>query len=214
MSRGHPISYSAAELAWVKANATLPAPELHAAFCSAFGRHDVSQVNLMSLRKRNGWRTGRSGRIEAGNVPANKGKPMPQHIRAKCAGTMFKKGNRPHTHRGAGHESIDSKDGYTWLIVDETNPYTGAPTRRVLKHKYLWEQLHGPVPEGYCLKCIDGNRQNTNPANWEAIPRATLPFLNGHRGHDYDSAPTEVKPAIMAVAKLKHAIGSAKKGGS
>jgi hypothetical protein len=29
------------------------------------------------------------------------------------------------------------------------------------------------------LKCLDGNKQNTDPSNWEAVPRALLPRLAG-----------------------------------
>jgi hypothetical protein len=61
-----------------------------------------------------------------------------------------------------------------------------------------------------CLKCLDGNRQNTAPSNWQAIPRGALPFLNGHRGHDYESVPTELKPTVLALAKVKHAVGKKK----
>jgi hypothetical protein len=68
-----------------------------------------------------------------------------------------------------------------------------------------WEEVNGPVPAGYVLKSRDGNRQNTDPSNWELVPRAILPRLNGRFGRDYDSTPSELKPTIMAVAKLEHA---------
>jgi hypothetical protein len=31
-----------------------------------------------------------------------------------------------------------------------------------------------------------------------------LPYMNAHRGPDYDSAASEVKPAALALAKLKY----------
>jgi hypothetical protein len=68
-----------------------------------------------------------------------------------------------------------------------------------------WEEANGPVPAGYVLKSREGNRQNTDPANWELVPRAILPRLNGRFGRNYDSAPSELKPTIMVVAKLEHA---------
>jgi hypothetical protein len=62
------------------------------------------------------------------------------------------------------------------------------------------------VPGGYALKCLDGNKLNTDPGNWEAVPRALLPRLNGKSGRNYDRAPDELKPTIMAVAKLEQRV--------
>jgi hypothetical protein len=63
-------------------------------------------------------------------------------------------------------------------------------------------------PDGHVLKCLDGNKQSTDPSNWELIPRALLPRLGGRFGRDYDNAPDASKPTIMAVAKLEHAARS------
>ncbi|MHC2297885.1 hypothetical protein [Rhizobium mongolense] len=41
-----------------------------------------------------------------------------------------------------GHERVDSKDGYIVTIVDEENPWTGAKTRPVHKHRWLWGRSH------------------------------------------------------------------------
>lgn len=206
--KGRRIEYSEAELLFIELLSKLPRKDLHRHFCDHFGRMDVSQAALTALCKRRGWLTGRTGRYEKGRTPENKGRKMP--FNPNSARTQFKKGNKPHTWRGAGHERIDEKDGYVIMIVDETNPWTGAPTRPVLKHRYLWEKEHGPVPDGYCLKCLDGDKTNTDPSNWEAIPRAMLPRLNGRWGRTpYDDAPDELKPVIMATARLEHAARTA-----
>ncbi|WP_432256044.1 HNH endonuclease signature motif containing protein [Limimaricola sp. AA108-03] len=207
--RRQPISYSEYEEVWIKVRSHLPRHELHQLFCETFRREDVSQANLTALCKRRGWLTGRTGRFEKGTKPVNKGKTMP--FNPNSAATRFKKGQRPHTWRGAGHEAIDPKEGYVWMIVAETNPYTGAPTRRVLKHKWLWEKAHGPIPEGHALKCLDGDKTNCAPSNWEAVPRALLPRLNGRFGRGYDQAPEELKLTILAVAKLEHAARQARR---
>ncbi|MCW1932647.1 HNH endonuclease signature motif containing protein [Pararhodobacter zhoushanensis] len=197
--KGQSIPYSDAELRWIKRNRDLPRRDLHTKFCALFDRKDVSRINLTALCKRKGWLTGRTGCYEKGRVPENKGKRMPYNERS--AATQFKSGQRPHTWRGPGHESTD-KDGYVWLIVAETNPHTGADTRRVMKHRWLWEQANGPVPDGHVLKALDGDRGNTDPSNWRVIPRALLPRLTGRFGRDYDAAPDELKPLIMATAEL------------
>lgn len=92
------------------------------------------------------------------------------------------------------------------------NPAGGWCTSSLV-HVIRWEAEHGPVPPGMALKCLDGNRQNTDPENWEAIPRGMLPRLAGGRWNrlPYDSAPDELKPTIMAIAKLDHAARAAAK---
>lgn len=204
------IGWLDAELAWIEANRTRPRAELHSAFCFRFGRRDVSQGALSSLCKRKGWLTGRDGRIQPGSVPPNKGKRMPQHANSVAA--HFRKGQRPHTAKDVGYESIDT-DGYVRICVAEPNPWTGARTRMVFKHRWLWEREHGPVPRGHALKCLDGNKLNTDPANWEAVPREILPRLNGRFGRNYDAAAPEIKPVIMATAKLEHAARLLRNGG-
>lgn len=203
--KGHPIKYSTLEMEWLEANRLKVISDYHREFCSTFRRADVSWVNLHSLRKRKGWATGRTGCFVKGQEPPNKGKKCApgrggRHPNARK--TQFKAGQLPHNTNYAGHERI-SKDGYVEISVNETNPHTGYERRYVLKHRWLWEREHGPVPEGMALKCR-GDRLNTDPSNWELVPRALLPRLNGRFGRDYDTAPNELKPVIMAVARLEH----------
>jgi hypothetical protein len=200
--KGRQISYSPEELAWIKACSDLPRADLYRLFIEIFKRTDVAQTNLTALCKRKGWLTGRTGRFVKGQVTDNGMKGKPAHPNTKA--TQFKKGGVSHTYRGPGHERVCNKDGYVTLIVAETNPWTGAKTRPVLKHRYLWEQANGPVPKGMRLKCLDGDRANTDPANWEAVPFGLALRLNGKSGRGYDTAPDELRPVIMATAKLEH----------
>lgn len=201
--KGRAISYSPEELAWIEARKEMPRRAMHAEFCARFRRDDVSLIHINALCKRKGWLTGRTGQFHADQVPHNKGKKMPSH--PNSARHLFQKGHRPHTYRGAGHERVD-RQGYVIMIVDEVNPWTGAATRQVQKHRWLWEKANGPVPDGHALKCLDGDRTNTDPSNWEAIPRAVLLRLNGAaRRLKYDEAAPEIKPTLMTIAKVEHA---------
>jgi hypothetical protein len=200
--------YSAAELAWLEERSKLPIPDLHRAFVDQFARLDVTPAKLLSLRKRMGWRTGRTGQFPKGGVSHNKGKKMP--FNANTARTQFKGGQLPHNTKWLGHERVDG-NGYVVISIGETNPHTGFERRYVLKHKYLWEQANGPIPTGMCLKCL-GERQDSDPSNWELVPRGLLPRLNGKSGRNYDAAPAELKPTIMAIAKLEHRARERKSG--
>ncbi|TKT58375.1 HNH endonuclease [Rhizobiaceae bacterium LC148] len=205
--------FSEAEIQWLRENRTMTIGEYHRAFSDQFGRDDVTAENLHALRKRQGWKTGRTGQFEKGAEPVNKGKTCPPGVGGRhpnAQRTQFRKGQVPHTFRGAGHERIDTKDGYVVIIVDEENPWTGAKTRPVHKHRWLWEKKHGPIPDGFVLKCLDGDKTNCDPSNWELIPREVLPHLTARFGMAYDQAEPELKPTIMAVAKLKHAVKKAR----
>lgn len=206
--KGRQIIYSAAELRFIERHSKAPRLELQAAFAKRFGRADVLVMHLHALCKRKGWLTGRTGCFEPGLVPHNKGKEMP--FNPNSARTRFKKGNLPHNTNYLGHERV-SKDGYVEISIAETNPHTGFERRYVLKHRWLWEQMHGPVPEGMCLKC-KRDQLNTEPANWELIPRAMLPRLSGRFGRNYDHAHDDLKPTIMAVVKLEHRVREKRQG--
>ncbi|CAA2142822.1 HNH endonuclease signature motif containing protein [Hyphomicrobium sp. ghe19] len=211
---GRHRSFNDAEIAWLRENRMMVIGDYYKEFCRRFGRHDISANGLNALRKRKGWKTGRTGQFVKGQEPPNKGKTCPpgkggRHPNARR--TQFRKGHMPHNSRGAGHERLDSKDGYIIMIVADKNPWTGANTRPVHKHRYLWEKANGAIPDGHVLKCLDGDKTNCDPSNWEAIPRGVLPHLNGRHGMDYDQASPEVKPALMTLAKLKQAARNAKK---
>lgn len=206
--RGRLRTYTQAEMKWLEANSTLPIAEYNRMFTEIFGR-TLGPTALHGLRKRMGWKTGRTGQFEKGAEPMNKGKvcaPGTGGRHPNAQRTQFRKGQVPHTFKGAGHERIDSKDGYVIIIVDEPNPWTGAKTRPVHKHRYLWEQANGPIPDDHVLKCLDGDKTNCDPANWELISRGVLPHLSARFGMHFDDALPELKPTIMAVAKLKHAV--------
>lgn len=207
MRRG-PIPYSAAEMDWLEENRLLPIADYHRRFVETFGRQ-VTAGALHGLRKRYKWKTGRTGHFEQGQVSWNKGKkcePGTGGLHPNAQRTQFKRGGLPHNTKYLGHERV-SKDGYVEISIDEENPHTGYERRYVLKHLHLWVKENGPVPDGMCSKAVDGNRQNTDPANWVLIPRGILPRINGGRATRvmaYDTAPDELKPVLMTLARVDH----------
>ncbi len=208
---GGSIRLSQAEIDWLRLHASLPRALLHAVFVLRWERYDFSQSALKGVCQRYGIRTGRTGRFPKGNIPANLGMNLPSH--PNSVRSQFRNGQEPHNTRHLGHERTDA-DGYVWISVAETNPYTGYGRRYVAKHRFLWEQAHGPLPESHVLKCKGDDRSNCDPSNWEAIPRSILPRLNGRYGRGYDAAPAEVRPVILAAARLEHAAREIRKRSS
>jgi hypothetical protein len=207
--KGRAIPYEPEELVWIEARKDWPRAELHKAFCWFWMREDVSCNALKALCKRKGWMTGRTGCFEKGHKPHNKGKTFNPPGSEKG---RFKKGHLPHNTKYLGHERV-SKDGYIEISIDGTNPHTGFERRYVLKHRWLWEQANGPLPDGHVLKCLDGHKTNTDPSNWEAIPRALLPRLSGGRWYQpYDEYEPEVRPVVLTVARLEHEAREKRRG--
>lgn len=198
---GRHIKFSAVEIAWLRANCTMKIGDYHRAFCAEFDRTDMTAAALHGLRKRKKWKTGRDGRFNRGAVPWSKGKKIGNN--PGSARTQFKKGDRSgvaaEIYKPIGSERIS--DGY---LVRKINDGFPMQSRWRAVHLLNWESENGPLPKGNCLKCLDGNRLNTDPLNWELVPRGLLPRLNGKSGRGYDDAPAELKPTIMAVAKLEH----------
>jgi len=203
--KGTCIPYSAEELAWIETRKTEPRHETHAGFCAEFDRTDVTLQNLNAVCKRNGWLTGRTGRYDPGTTPPNKGKTMP--FNANSAATRFQKGQRTgranDLWKPIGTERV-TEDGYI-----ERKVHDGLPmqSRWQLLQRIEWEAANGPIPAGYALKCLNGNKADTSASNWEAVPRGVLARLNGGRFKKriaFDAAAPELKPTLMAVARLEH----------
>lgn len=216
MPKGKAIPYSAEEMAWLEANRLLPVADYARGFNAAFGR-EVDPKNLHALRKRKGWKTGRTGQFETGREPRNKGtkcEPGKGGLHPNARRTQFKPGGR------TGKAALNYQPIGAERIVEgyrERKVHDGLPrqSRWQLVHRIEWEAINGLVPEGMCLKCLDGDRLNADPSNWALVPRSILPRLAGGRRKQYlayDDASPEVRPALLAVAKLDDKARKARRG--
>lgn len=207
--KGRWIHYSDEELGWIKACSDQPRPETHALFVQIFKRQDVSLSNFNSLCKRKGWLTGRTGCFVKGQAAHNAGKPFcPRGSEKGWFKPGVRQGVATRLYQPIGTERI-TKDGYRERKINDDLP----PQRRWRAvHLVEWEKVNGPLPKGHALKCLDGDKLNADPSNWTCIPRALLPRLNGRFGRGYDSAPAELRPTILAVARLEHKAREAGKG--
>lgn len=133
---------------------------------------------------------GEAHRYLKGHTPWNKGKNMP--VVGRMAETQFKKGNEPHNTKHDGYERI-SKDGYIEVRIRKG--------KFMFKHRYLWEQVNGPVPKGHCLVFKDGNKMNITIDNLEVITRSEN--MKRNTIHRYSE---ELKPIVKLIGKLKNKI--------
>jgi len=197
---GKLLAYSTEKLTWLKENYPLmTAPDLAAAFNAAFGTsHTVDAIK--ATLGRNNIISGRTGRFETGLLPWNTG--TKGVMKANCGN--FKPGNAPPNRKPLGTQRICSKDGFILIKIAETDPHTGFATRYKHKHVWIWEQANGPVPDGHVVAFCDGNKLKCEIENLMLVTRAELLSLNLH---NYKAAPPEIKPSILALAKVEAKAG-------
>lgn len=127
-----------------------------------------------ACRLRRGDNVGAATRFEKGHVPANKGLRRPGWFRGRMRETQFKKGQRGIRWMPIGAEVRDG-DGY--LIRKVTEEGRGRQRWKFV-HVILWEEAYGPVPPGYAVKFIDGDRRNVVLSNLCLVSRSDLGRLN------------------------------------
>lgn len=150
----------------------IPTKELAARFNARFNTN-VTPSAMKSYKGTHKLLSGCPYRFKKGHVPANKGKKMPPEVYEKVKTTMFKKGQIPANHRPVGSERINV-DGYIEVKVREPNAWE-------LKHRIVWEQVNGKVPDGYVVIMLDENKQNCELSNLKLIKRSELLAMNRYR---------------------------------
>ena len=109
-------------------------------------------------------------------------------------------GGRPRVPVGTERRS---KDGYVVVKVREEASVPMSKDNWVLKHVHVYEQVHGPVPDGHSVYFADGDKSNFDPANLVAVPHRLVGVMSALRSegvtwHDADSLR-----AVMALARLR-----------
>lgn len=188
------------QLGWLRANyQSMSRKQLANAVCSAFGI-EVTYAQVVAALKNHKITCGRTGRFEPGQKAWNDGVKGSIPVNR----TSFRAGHTPHNTRHLWHERVNV-NGYVEIQVPETNPHTGYKHRYRHKHVWIWEQLHGSkVPAGHVVIFKDGDSRNFDHDNLVLVTRSELLVMNLH---DYKDAPDELKPSIMALAKVEAKAG-------
>jgi hypothetical protein len=132
---------------------------------------------------------GVSGRFQKGQVGWNKGKRYQPGGRAKE--TQFKPGHgrtgkAAEVYQPIGTERI-TKDGYRQRKVNDDMP---RQRRWKMLHVIVWEEHHGPVPQGHAVTFKDGDRSNCAIDNLALLTRREL--LERNTIHRYPEELREV----------------------
>ena len=162
-----------------------------------------------SLEKiqRAGYETSKSpasiaARFQKGSVPPNKGKKVSPEVYSKIQPTMFKKGRTPVNHRDVGAERVNVY-GYIEIKVSEPNTWR-------LKHRVMWEEVNGAIPNGYNVQFKNHNPLDCRIENLYLISKAEqLAKENSF----YAKYPKEIQEIIRLKGVVNRAIHKAEKNG-
>lgn len=128
-------------------------------------------------------------RFKPGQVSWNKG----THFCAggRSAETRFKPGARPQTWVPIG-TVVTGPDGYLKRKVRDDAPPGMTRRNWVWLHRELWEQHHGPVPDGHAVAFVNGDRTDIRIENLQLVPRAAL-----MRRNTVHNLPPELKQVVQ-----------------
>ena len=174
----------------------------------------LSEAQIGNAKAKLGVRSGtHGGRFEKGHTPHNKGKTWADYGapegHARSRETCFRAGNlsgyAAQHEQPVGAERVN-RDGYVEVKVAE-DPQAKPNKNFRMKHHVVYEQAHGPIPDGCNIVFADRDRRNFDPANLVAVPRKLWSTIAKRKlaYHDADSLR-----AAMAVAELDQAAHAAR----
>lgn len=137
-------------------------------------------------------------RFQKGLVPANKGLRRPGWFRGRMRETQFKKGQGgPRTMPVGSTRLIE---GYVYRKVSAI-PFQPYTVNWKPEHVLLWTAAHGPVPPGYKLRFLNGDRQDIRLENLELVTHADV-----MRRNTVHNLPPELAKAIQLLGALNRKI--------
>ena len=163
-----------------------------------FGK-EYTRSQLKGFYRNHDLNSGLTGQFEKGHIPENGFKPG--QVPPGSVKHRFKKGHKPINWRPVGSERVNV-DGYIEIKTEEPNVWK-------LKQKVVWEAVNGPVPDGFKLIFLDGNKENISIENLEMVSNDEMLEMN-RKGLRYDD-PESTKTGIL-IAKVNRAAAKLQKG--
>lgn len=102
-----------------------------------------------------------------------------------------------------GHEQIDHF-GYTLVKTkDDINSSNHDDSRNYTpKQRVVYEQLHGPIPEGYCVIFLNQDRTDFSPDNLVCVPKGYRALINQGHSNLRLTHDVEMNKTILAYCDL------------
>ena len=163
---------------FLKTNAPLMSrKELTEAFNARFGTNKTKSAIAQACIAR-GFNSSNSGRFEKGNRPWFEGMSSEErksHYTEESLRAATEAALKVTKTLKIGDERV--LDGVPHIVV---NTEIGAPKEKRFypKRRYVWEQLHGEIPAGHSIICLDSNQMNCDPSNLYCIPNGFKAILS------------------------------------
>lgn len=135
---------------------------------------------------------GANTRFKKGHQPWHAGKK----IGATKSCTSFKKGQQPHNHMPIGAYRIAATGYLEIKFSHEPGSYL---KRWKAVHRAVWEEAHGPIPEGMVVAFRDG-RTRTTP---EEITLDVLELVSKREVMRRNSLHTNYPPEVVELIRLR-----------
>lgn len=162
----------------------------------------ITARQMNSYKKNHGLVSGLDCRFQKGSAPANKGTKGMHNVGGNR--TSFKPGQRAANYKPVGHERIDD-EGYTLIKVSDTGTWD---ERWRHKHRVIWEEANGPIPNGYVLIFADQDRRNVVLDNLILAPQSSLSIVN-NKGLLYNDA--DLTRTGLVIADIYKKVGERKR---
>lgn len=143
----------------------------------------ISSIKIYQLAREAGFsdlieQRKKQTRIQAGNVPPNKGKKWDDFLSKEKqekikAATHFQKGGLPHNTKPFGSVRL-GKDGYLIIKTKEIHKNRNF----VPIHHLIYESFYGPIGEKEIVRFKNGNKYDLNPDNLEKVTMAQHLIIN------------------------------------
>lgn len=146
-------------------------------------------------KKNHGLSSGLTGHFPKGHVPLNKGKKGMFNVGGNK--TSFKAGIKPLNIDPIGTEKLLS-DGYVWIKINDI-PKAKKGVNWDQKHRVVYEQTHGPIPEDHVVIFADGDKTNFDLSNLILVSRSELLIMNKKK---LIQANSELTKTGAVIAKL------------
>lgn len=161
--RDHYANRSTSEVATIIGNGCSTSTCYHKAHALGLRKSPEYLQSSKSGRLLRGVRNSPGTEFKPGHVPANKGKPMLPEVYAKCAPTMFKKGElngeARHNYKPIGSMKVTRDGQLVRKVTDDPSLYPAQ--RWVPVTRLVWEAANGAVPPGHIVRFKDGMHTTT-----------------------------------------------------
>ena len=158
---------------------------------------DLHVRKIRAFKSNRKLKSGVSTRFHSEQIPFNKGKKYPGQINTGS----FKKGQDAINKKPIGTERICSKDGYIVIKVQDEGRYQD---RWKLKHRVVWEEANGPIPPGYRVKFLNGDRTDCRLENLMLISFSAMARFNQNDMETGDVDLTKTNVLIAEVISKQH----------